>query len=430
MATKCLYWDRPYETAFDGRLVRFVGKDGRAGVVVDQTLFYPEGGGQPCDKGHISLLDSGLSVLLGTGDLTVSGVSLEAGEVVHWIDLDGCSAVAGALPSAPVGGWPVQGRVDWSRRFDFMQQHTGQHILTRAFEDEVGARTVGFHLTEEYVSIDLDVVSVTAEEIAKAEDRANKVVFSNIPVIVKEYSRGQLPPEVRARFEIDADTIRVICVGDFDACPCGGTHLAASGQVGLIKVNQTDRAHGGVRVVFRCGGRALADYREKQEILDQTARVLSQPVHAVPAAAKAMNEKLLELQVEHDRVQETLLELEIEALTRPDVLAGQECVVVELAGKSPDRLKYAGKKIAEASGKVTVCFAGQPRFSAIVVSLAPGGPDARAVVSEIAAAWGGRGGGTPQIAQLGSKEPLSAAPETVAEDLKRICGRIFNKTES
>ena len=430
MATNCLYWERPYETAFDGRLVRFVSKGGKTGVILDQTLFYPEGGGQPSDKGHISLLDSSLSALLGTSDLTVDAVSFDGDEVVHWID-PGCDrAIPTVMPEAPEGGWPVQGKVDWARRFDFMQQHTGQHILTRAFEDEVGAKTVGFHLTEEYVSIDLDVVSVTPGEIAKAEDRANQVVFSNVPVIVKEYGRGQLPPEVRARFQIDADTIRVICLGDFDACPCGGTHTSSSGQVGLIKVNQTDRAHGGVRVVFRCGGRALADYREKQDLLDQTARVLSQPAQAVPAAAKALNEKLLELLEEHDRVQETLLELEIEALTRSDSLAGQDCVVVELAGKSPDRLKYAAKRIAEASGKATVCFAGQPRFSAVVVSLAPSGPDARALVSAIAAAWGGRGGGTPQMAQLGSKEPLSADPQIVGEDVKRICREILHGTES
>lgn len=427
MATKCLYWERPYDREFDSRLLRFVRRDGKLGAILDRTLFYPEGGGQPSDTGSISLLDSGLSVLLGTGDLRVCDVTKDGDEIIHWVIPGESAVVLQETPQAPVEGWRARGRVDWARRFDFMQQHTGQHILTRAFEDEVGAKTVGFHLTEEYVSIDLDASSLTPEEIAKAEDRANGVVFSNAPVLVKEYGRGQLPPEVRARFEIDSDAIRVICVGDFDACPCAGTHLSSTGEVGLIKVNQVDRAHGGVRVIFRCGGRALTDYRQKQDLLNEAARVLSQPVQAVPAAAKAMNERLLELQEQHEHLQEALLELEIDAFVRSGGLAGQECIVAELAGKSPDRLKYAAKKIAEASGKVTVCFAGQPRFSAAVVSLAPGGPDARAVVAALGAAYGGRGGGTPQMAQLGSKEPLGPDPVTVAGGMKEICAQLLQK---
>lgn len=430
METRRLYWEQPHAASFTGHIVKFVQKEGRTGVVLDQTLFHPEGGGQPCDTGHITLLHSGLSVALGGSDLLVSEVVEDGDEAVHLVDLGGSAPRIDALPGMPEGGWPVQGEIDWVRRFDLMQQHTGQHILSRAFEEVMGARTVGFHLAKDYVSIDLDTQGASATDLARVEDIANQVVFQDVPVVVKEYGRRELPQDVRARFQIDADTIRVICVGDFDACPCGGTHATSTGQIGLIKINQTDRAHGGLRVVFRCGGRALLDYREKQDLLDETARILSQPAQAVPAASKALSEKLLRLQEEHDEAQEALLELEIQAQTRPERIAGADSVVVELAGKSPDRLKYAAKRIAEVSGQLTVCFVREPRFSAVVASLAPNGADARAVVSAIAQAWGGRGGGTPQMAQLGSKDPLAADPRAVTDDVKRICREIERQVES
>ncbi len=430
METRRLYWEQPLASSFSGRILRFTRKNGRLGVVLDRTLFHPEGGGQPCDTGHLTLLDSRLSVILGRSDIPVADVVEDAGEVIHLADPKQGGLHIETLPEPTGGGWPVQGQIDWGRRFDLMQQHTGQHILSRAFEEVLGASTVGFHLAKDYVSIDLNAQLVQAVDLVKVEDLANQVVFQDVPVTVTEYGRGELPQDVRARFQIDADRIRVIYVGEFDACPCGGTHVTSSGQVGLIKINQTDRAHGGVRVVFRCGGRALADYRERQDLLDEAARALSQPPQAVPSAAKTLNEKLQQIQEDHAQLQETLLELEIEAETRPERVAGVDSVVVELAGKTPDQLKYAAKKIAESTGKIAVCFAGQPRFSAVVASLAPKGPDARTVVSSIAQAWGGRGGGTSQMAQLGSKDPLAADPRAVADDLKRICREAVRHVES
>ncbi|MGE5579356.1 MAG: alanyl-tRNA editing protein [Bacillota bacterium] len=429
MEVRRLYWERPCDVEFEASVTRIVQRDGRTGIVLDQTLFHPEGGGQPHDTGYLSVLDGDLSVALGTADLPVTAVSEDGGQIVHWVQLDSPDG-APALASGPLDSGPrVRGRIDWDRRFDLMQQHTGQHILSRAFEQIMDAKTVGFHLAAEYVSIDLDAPTVTAADLVKVEDLANRIVWSNVPVVVKEYGRGEMPPEVRARFQIDADTIRVIQVGEFDACPCGGTHVSSTGQVGLIKINQTDRAHGGARVVFRCGGRALADYRQRQDLLAETARIVSQPAHAVPTAVAAVAAKLQELQEQCERTSERLLEMQIEALVSPENLAGQDSVVVALDGASPDRLKYAAKKIAEASGKIAVCISAQPRFSVAATSLSQGGPDARAVVSAIADRWGGRGGGTPQMAQLGSKEPLQADLNTVVEDVKRICREMLRRGE-
>lgn len=419
-----LYWERPYDVEFEARVARVVQRDGKTGLVLDQTLFHPEGGGQPYDTGHLSVVDSDLALALGAADLPVVAVTEDDGEIVHWVHVDNPAGLPAHEPPSDSGP-RVRGKIDWDRRFDLMQQHTGQHILSRAFEQVMDARTVGFHLAADYVSIDLDAPSVSTDEMAKVEDLANRVVWSDLPVTVKEYGRGELPSVVRARFQIDADTIRIIQVGEFDACPCAGTHVSSTGQVGLIKVNQTDRAHGGVRVVFRCGGRALADYRQRQDLLAETARVVSQPAQAVPGAVAALVAKVQELQEEFERVSEQLLEMRVETLLRPESLAGQDSVVVALDGASPDRLKYAAKKIAESSGKLAVAMSAHPRFSVAAVSPSKDGPDARAVVSAIAERWGGRGGGTPQMAQLGAKEPLQADIHTVIEDVKRACSEIL-----
>lgn len=442
--TRRLYWEEPLESRFSAHITRFVRKGADAGVVLDRTLFHPEGGGQPCDTGFLSLLDSGLAVALGRSDLPVAKVEEDGPDIVHILDaasMTGFDArVLDRLPGTPEGGWAVDGTIDWSLRFDLMQQHTGQHVLSRAFEETAGAPTVGFHLAKDYCSIDLDIANLSPEGVAKAEDRANQVVFQDVPVVAREYAKGELSPDLRMRFQIESDLVRVVYVGQFDACACGGTHVTSSGQIGLIKVNQTDRAHGGVRVVFRCGWRALADYRDRQNALDGAARALSQAPQAVPEAARALVDKVQALQDLLDEAQESLLEFEIESRLRDAAEGEPGPVVAAFPGRSPEQLKVAAKRLCESSGRLTVCFAREPRFSAVVICPPSAGPaqgkvsvsapaDARAVVSAIAAAWGGRGGGTPQMAQLGSKEPLVADDRAVEEDIRRICREMSGQVE-
>lgn len=433
MATRRLYWEEPHARTFTGRILRVFLRDGRLAAVLDRTLFYPEGGGQPCDRGHLFLADSDLSERLGQRELVVAGVEEENGEIIHMLDTEGLclddlrqgsldpdSPCPGGL-EYPEGGYAVRGTIDRKRRSDFMQQHSGQHILSRAFEEVLDARTVGFHLSDDYVSVDLDIGLVSSEDVDRVEDRANEVVFQDVPVFAREYAKDDLPSGVRSRFGVEADRIRVIYIGDFDACPCAGTHLTSSGQVGLIKVNQTDRAHGGVRVVFRCGGRALADYREKQSLLDDAARILSRPVHDVPEAILATLNKFQDVQERLTEAQEALLDFEIEALLRPERAGASESIVACLSGKSPDQLKYVARRVSDRSGRLTVCFQKEPRFSAVVVSRKDAGPDARKVAEAISQVWGGRGGGTREMAQIGSKEPLVADNVVVEDGITRIC---------
>ena len=422
METRRLYWEDPFARNFIATIEGLSVRGDAAAIFLDRTLFHPEGGGQPSDRGRLVIEDANLAAKLGKEELLVSKAVEEAGAIAHLVDpacLD--PARVADLPALPQGGWPVRGAIDWPWRFDLMQQHTGQHILSRAFQEALGAETVGFHLAAEYATIDLSAESLRPEDTLRVEELANQVVFDDVPVTVREYDRNALPPGLRSRFDISSSRVRVVHVGEFDACPCGGTHVVSSGQIGIIKVNQTDRAHGGVRVVFRCGGRALLDYRRKEVLLDDVASALSQPLDAVPETARELVEKLRNLQDRYDEAQQALLDLEVERLLSSGGEGGESLVAV-FAGMSAEQLKYAAKKLCEGSGRLAVCLTNEPRFAATVAS-PPGGPDARSVVQAISSDLGGRGGGTKELAQLGSKGPIQLSGADIEDRVRAACRR-------
>jgi alanyl-tRNA synthetase len=423
--TRRLYWEEPFSSEFEARMVGAVDLEGCIGVILDATLFHPEGGGQPSDRGNLSLLSGDAVAAFGQSDLEVVDVRVVDGGIIHLLSTSMSAAgFPNGIPAVPAGGWKLKGKIDWDFRFDLMQQHTGQHILSRAFEEILDAHTVGFHLGKDYVSIDLDIQSLSAADKERVEERANRIVFAGLPVTAKDYAKGELPAEIRTRLPIDAERVRVISVGDFDACACAGTHVTNSGQVGLIKVNLVDRAHGGVRVIFRCGKRALADYAEKENVLAEVGGLLSVGAAAVPATVSAMVQRGREMEKELEEAKKTILDYEIEGRIRVARDSGEHVLVEVFDSLAPDHLKVAARKLSESSGKLTVCFSREPRFSAVIAS-PEGGADARVILSRIAARWGGRGGGTPGLAQLGSKEPLTVPDADAIAGIKEACMEVL-----
>jgi alanyl-tRNA synthetase len=467
-----LYWERPYDTGFSATVTDVWQDDGRLFLVLDATLFYPEGGGQPCDYGvivpDVLLREDCLQRIPGCchdagSEYQVSNVFEQDGRIIHV--LANCSHGFGK-------GQTVHGEIDWERRFDFMQQHTGQHILSRAFEEICGAGTVGFHLGKDYVSIDLDVSSIDDSCLAAVEDLANQIVFRNLPVQVKEFEQHQVPDKIRRRIPTESGAVRIIYAGDFDACACGGTHVHSTGEVGIIKVNQLDRSHGGVRVIFRCGKRALLDLREKERILGDTARALSVGYQDLSQAVVLLSQKVADLDKETGRLKKELMEYEIESIAREiQSVDIDECImgsdghrvlytqegeegqpgqkrgfaVRHCGGKQPAELRYMAKAIGDLTGKMVVLFSVDPQFSLVAASPAndnkdsgdaPGckskearlkkgfdvSPDKNAslVVSRLAQKWGLRGGGTPGLAQMGSKEPLGMDEEEILRDIADV----------
>jgi len=465
-ATEKLYWLKPYDKKFQARVLRSwqEGPDETL-LVLDATLFYPEGGGQPCDLGRITVENPGggehSSRLPENGfdtvSLEVTRVFESEGEVIHAVKADSSGGRNLSSFCATLTGAPVTGEIDWTRRFDHMQQHTGQHILSRAFEELIEARTVGFHMARDYVSIDLDVKSVSPAQVVQVEDLANCMIFRNLKVTTREFPREDVPQSIRQRFTVDSPSIRVVSIGDFDSCACGGTHVASTGEIGLIKVTGLDRAHGGVRVFFSCGWRALSDFRAKEGVLLEASALISRAPSGIPEVLRSLLSRVSQLEKERQELRREIMGMEIERILEEDRRgqAGVDAkanlspaVVRAFPGKEPGELRFIAQKISEGTGKPCVVFSREPSFA--LVAAMPGsqgssregregpsggavGPfplDARVLTSKIGEKLGGRGGGNARIAQIGLKEPLGLTDDEIISAIKSCYGVISSDSEA
>jgi alanyl-tRNA synthetase len=414
--TRRLYWEQQYSKDFNAKLTGIKFIDDKIHVYLDQTLFHPEGGGQPSDRGFIILTNSRTKE---KSRLKVLEVNEVDNGIVH-------VALTDKNLEPDFIDEEVWGEIDWEYRFDLMQQHTGQHILSRAFEVVLNARTIGFHLGDKYVSIDLDIRDLSETDRKKVELCANQVVFDDAPVYVKEYSPENLPPQIRRRIPVETDNIRVVFIGDFDACACGGTHLSSAASVGLVKINQIDKAHGGVRVIFRCGFRALKDYGEKEESVRRVASMLSQSPESVPEAVSILLERLKVAEKEKESLRRDLVAVTADGLISRASSEESIVFVAEVPNMSPGDLRVMAKRIVDEALKSAVLFCSEPQFSLVVASaLKDGEPvlDARKVLSKLSVIYGLRGGGSPTLVQAGSKEKLAAPGDEILETLEEIVRR-------
>lgn len=222
--------------------------DGRSGVVLEETYFYPTSGGQPNDLGSISGIEV-LDVIDGEQILHVINQPLEMVEVV--------------------------GRIDWQRRFDHMQQHTGQHLLSAIFEKLYAAETVGFHLGDEYVTIDLALEELTIEMVREIELAVNELIYQNLPIRAYFVEPEKIQELPLRKQPVVKEKIRIVEIEGIDYSPCGGTHLHNTGEIGLIKICRWEKKRDNIRVEFVCGRRALIDYHWKNEQIKQIALHLS-----------------------------------------------------------------------------------------------------------------------------------------------------------
>src|SRR5262249_44364733 len=226
-------------------------RDGRTHVFLDRTAFYPTSGGQPFNTGTLG----GLRV--------VDVVDEDGGRIAHVLERGGLSE-----------GQTVTGVIDWPRRFDHMQQHTGQHVLSAAFSRLFDARTVSFHLGDEVSTIDL-AKEMKPDQIEAAEVEANRVVWEDRPVAIRFASKDEAAAMPLRKESLRDGTLRLIDVEDFDLSACGGTHVARTGAIGVIAVAGSERFKGGQRLAFLCGGRALRRFGAMRDVLTASVRLLS-----------------------------------------------------------------------------------------------------------------------------------------------------------
>ena len=268
--TNRLYYNDPHQQAFEASVTTVAEVAGRVQVTLDRTAFYPTSGGQPSDRGRLGPWP------------VVDVVDLDDGDIAHLIESTDAASVH--------VGQAVTGVIDWARRFDHMQQHTGQHMLSAAFDRLMQVRTVSFHLGSDRSTIDL-AREVTVGEIAGAEVEANRIVWENRPVSIRYATAGEAATLSLRKETIRGGTLRLIEIPDFDLSACGGTHVGQTGAVGMVVATAWERFKGGTRLEFLCGGRALRGFRDMREVVASASRLLSVAPADVPAAVERLQDE-------------------------------------------------------------------------------------------------------------------------------------------
>jgi alanyl-tRNA synthetase len=368
--TDRLYYTDSYLREFTARILER-SADGRT-VYLDRTAFYPASGGQPCDNGAIA----GVPVL---------EVADEGERIAHHL-------------AQPLASGPVACVIDWSRRFDHMQQHTGQHLLSAVFEESFGLHTVSFHLGAESSTIDLEGGAVEPAVVLEAERRANEIVFENRPVAVgfqhSEDVQGLRKPTDRE------GTLRIVSIEGLDRSACGGTHVRATGEVGPILLRKLEKVRQTVRVEFLCGGRAVRRARADYEALSKTAQLYSTPLDEVPVMVAAQ----LETAHANDKARRKL-ELDLAACQ------GRELYLATAPGA--DGVRRVTRRVVKGSLEelraIAQNFTAQPKAvfiatladppSVLLAASADAGIDAGKILKAALTEAGGRGGGNARIAQ-------------------------------
>ena len=291
------YYEDAMMKEFTAEIVKTGSEETRNFIVLNNTAFYPTGGGQPHDTGWIN-------------DLEIIDVEKVNDEIRHY--------TAGNLSN--ISG-EIKGKLNWVRRFDHMQQHTGQHILTAAFEELFDFATVSFHLGTELVTIDLNVGEISDDQLAAAEKRANEIILENRPIETKWVTKDELAQyNLRKDVKVDED-IRLVIIPDYDYNGCGGTHPTSTGQVGLLKILATEKMKQQIRVHFVCGNRVLQQLAMRKNVLSDVARQLSAPEEEAAEALRKFVKTAKSTEKSLAEAQDALLEFEAQALAKEKIAA-------------------------------------------------------------------------------------------------------------
>lgn len=380
-ATERLYYRDARCTEFDANIVQL--DDSRTRVVLDRSAFYPTSGGQPFDTGVL-------------GGSPVVDVTEEGDAVVHHL--------AAPLSTASVR---LTGRVHWPRRFDHMQQHSGQHLLSAVLEDEFGWPTISVHFGAESSTLDVAAEVLPAEALREAEQMINALVTENRPISVSFESSGDITglrkPSDRAGL------LRVVTIAGLDKNACGGTHVSHTGDIGPILLRRTERVRGGTRLEFRCGARAIQRARADFDVVQQIAASFSAAIDDLPSLVGLLHADAQKTEKEVARLVELLAAHEAHALyqqTTPNARGRR--VYHESVSDAPVKSRQSvAHQYAQHSTAVFVSVSHTPPALLLAAS-ADSGIDCGRVLKETLHAVGGRGGGTSALAQ-GSVPTLDAA---------------------
>jgi len=370
LKTQRLYYDEPYLLEFDAHVLHTIDVGGRVGLILDRTAFYPTSGGQPYDTGTLN-------------GVRVVDVFEDEDRVVHVVS-EGVDAKA------------VHGSIDGHRRRDHIQQHSGQHVLSRAFVDLFKMETVSFHMGESTSTIDLAAETISTDQLIAAEEAANRAVIENRPVHVR-YVAPQSAAEAGLRKPTErTGEIRVIDMAGFDRSACGGTHVQMTGEIGPILLVGTERVRKQVRVHFVCGFRAIGHARRTHRELDAIGQMLSVSSTDAAASVRALSEELQRLRKHIDELEAKLLDYEAAELQPLNGIVAQT-----FKGRGIETLKMLAAKVCSREGIVALLADESDQLRVVFARSADRTEDMAALVKKVIERFGGRGGGRPNVAQAG-----------------------------
>lgn len=376
-----LYYNDAYIQQFESTVIASGIDEGRHFVVLENTAFYPTGGGQPHDIGTLNGID-------------VIDVEKVDDAIRHYV-------------VEPVTG-SVNGQIDWARRFDFMQQHAGQHILTAAFVELFQLPTTSFHLGSQTVTIDLDVAAISDEQLAAAEARANEIILQNRPIETKWVTTDELAQyNLRKDIAVDGD-IRLVIIPDYDYNGCGGTHPSSTGQVQMIKILAIEKMKKQSRIHFVCGQRVLSELTMRKNVLTNVARQLSVPEEQ---AADAL-QKVMTAAKQTEKKLQDYVDAQLDSIAAE--LAKEDIAAKAFDGYTMQQLQKIARTVVTKNNHAQVFVASD--VDGKIQLVAARGTAVERSMKDISAAvlpmLNGKGGGNDQFVQ-GGGEPVLSAHEVV-----------------
>ena len=336
-------------------------------VVLDKTAFFPEGGGQTGDNGWLN-------------DVEVTDTREKAGVIYH------------ETKASLEGGTQVAGKIDFAARFDKMQQHTGEHILSGIVCSTYNYNNVGFHLSSEITTLDFDG-ELSTEQVRELEIRVNQAIHANIPVQVKFPAKDELADmEYRSKIEIEGQ-VRIVEIPGIDRCACCAPHVKTTAEVGLLKIQSCDRHRGGCRLTIVCGMRALKDYQQKQESVGKVSAALSAKPEKIAEAVEHLQEQQAKLREQLNHIQAMYLQEKLDKIHTED-----QCVCIfEEALDSIAMRNFVNGAMDRCDG-VCGAFIGSDK-SGYHYILGSKELDVREISKQLNVKFGGKGGGKPQMVQ-------------------------------
>ncbi|MCX5765503.1 MAG: alanine--tRNA ligase-related protein [Gemmatimonadetes bacterium] len=367
--TERLYYTDAYTTQFTATVVEVAGDR----VYLDRTLFYPTSGGQPHDLGTL-------------GGEPIADVVDEDDRIAHVI----------ARPSRLSVGQQITGTVDWTRRHDHMQQHTGQHLLSAVFEDLFGHKTVSVHFGDEYATLDLDVDMLSADRTARAERRANELVMEGHLVHVS-FENAATATGLRKPSDREGE-IRIVEIAGIDRSACGGTHVRNTAEIGPVTIRRVEKSKKQVRVEFLCGWRGLQRARADYDALQKMAAQLTCAVDELPLLVTNVSESAKTADSERRKLAERLAVYQVREMRAAVEAAADGVVRIHDTTATVDELRARAQAASLEPRTVYAGFAGTPP-TVVFAASEDSGVNAGAVLKPALATAGGRGGGSPRVAQ-------------------------------